>query len=390
MARTKADKNSTDPATGKFLPPGVTYLGPSKYRARKLIKGNRVSNVCDTARLAREWLADAEASVRRDEYVDRRPLSRLTVKDLVDRFVAEVLVDGGPRRGAAEDRASHIPSILNDRIASISLADLGPADVTAWRKRLLVHYKPATVVKRMNLLSQVFSYARAELKVPMKENPASAENASRPRNADVQRTRRLNLADAAAVRAATEAGEDPPPNEEARLLAEVAKSKNPHDLLMVRFAIAQAVRRGESTGLRWGDVDLEGRVLTLHGRHRRGTKENDHATREPEQRPLMREAADLLRSMLPEDGKPDPDEVIFKVGDPTAFSVRMGRMMRRAGLVGLRFHDLRREATTRLASRYPVHADLRRVTGHSNAATMERYYQPRPGDLARQGDDAAD
>ena len=104
----------------------------------------------------------------------------------------------------------------------------------------------------------------------------------------------------------------------------------------------------------------------------------------------MREAADLLRSMLPEDGKPDPDEVIFKVGDPTAFSVRMGRMMRRAGLVGLRFHDLRREATTRLASRYPVHADLRRVTGHSNAATMERYYQPRPGDLARQGDDAAD
>lgn len=390
MARTKAEENAKDPATGRPLPLGVTFLGPMRYRARRLIKGSRASKVLDTARLAREWLSDTEASVRRDEYVDRRPLSKTSVRDLVDRFVREVLVDGGPRRGAAEDRASHIPSILTDQIAALTLADLGPADITSWRDRQLNRYAPATVLKRMNLLSSVIAHARAEWRTPLRENPASAENAPRPKNSDVKRSRRLNLADAAAVRAATEAGLEAPLGEEARLLAQVAKSKNPADLLMVKFALAQAVRRGEAVGMRWGDVDLDGRVLTLHGRHRRGTKGNDHATREPEQRPLMREAAELLRSMLPEDGKPDPNEAVFKIGDPTAFSVRMGRMMRRAGLIGLRFHDLRREATTRLAPRYPVHADLRRVTGHSNAATMERYYQPRPGDLARQGDDAAD
>lgn len=48
----------------------------------------------------------------------------------------------------------------------------------------------------------------------------------------------------------------------------------------------------------------------------------------------------------------------------------------------LHFHDLRREATSRLAERLEMH-ELMRVTGHKDTRMLARYYEPRPEDLAK-------
>ena len=213
-------------------------------------------------------------------------------------------------------------------LAELTLARLVPGDICEWRDRMLNKVAPATVLKRMNLLSSIIKHARGEWRIPMKENPATADNARRPAYADVKRTRRLDEAPAAEVAAALARGDDAPLDEEARLLAAVAGSCCPADLLMVRFAIAQATRCGEATGLRWRDVDIEGRVLTLHGRHRRGTKTNDLRVRPPEERPLMKEAADLLRMMLPKSGQPDPDcEQAWKRGSDSLSVQFRGRQV---------------------------------------------------------------
>lgn len=101
MARNKAVENTLDPATGRSLPPGVTFLGRMRYRARKSMPGGeRLGRTFETARLAREWLEDIAAEVRRDEYVDRRPLDASKVRDIVVRFVDERMKDGGDRRAA--------------------------------------------------------------------------------------------------------------------------------------------------------------------------------------------------------------------------------------------------------------------------------------------------
>jgi integrase len=51
-------------------------------------------------------------------------------------------------------------------------------------------------------------------------------------------------------------------------------------------------------------------------------------------------------------------------------------------LTDLRFHDLRHEATSCLASIFPMH-ELTKITGHKDPRMLMRYYHPRAEDLAK-------
>jgi integrase len=51
-------------------------------------------------------------------------------------------------------------------------------------------------------------------------------------------------------------------------------------------------------------------------------------------------------------------------------------------LVDLHFHDLRHEATSRLAEIFPMH-ELTKITGHKDPRMLMRYYHPKAEDLAR-------
>lgn len=51
-------------------------------------------------------------------------------------------------------------------------------------------------------------------------------------------------------------------------------------------------------------------------------------------------------------------------------------------LLDLHFHDLRHEATTRLANIFELH-ELMKVTGHLDTRMLARYYHPKGSDLAK-------
>ncbi|MCY1555644.1 hypothetical protein D9M68_923230 [compost metagenome] len=51
-------------------------------------------------------------------------------------------------------------------------------------------------------------------------------------------------------------------------------------------------------------------------------------------------------------------------------------------LADLRFHDLRHEATSRLAETFPLH-ELTRITGHQDTRMLMRYYHPKAEYLAK-------
>lgn len=53
-----------------------------------------------------------------------------------------------------------------------------------------------------------------------------------------------------------------------------------------------------------------------------------------------------------------------------------------AHLADLHFHDLRHEATSRLADIFEAH-ELAKVTGHKDLKMVLRYYHPRAEDLAK-------
>ncbi|OUJ09208.1 site-specific integrase [Gluconobacter sp. DsW_058] len=344
-----------DPATGRALPAGVEYRGKGQYRARKRIAGGeRIHQTFSSAKLARRWLDTTSAKLELGQFQDTRPLERQTVRELVERYVREEM------QARENDRKGHIPAILQDEIAQLALVDLTSTAVRGFRDRLADKYSAATVVKRLNLLAAICQHAIAEWDVPFAKNPAAATAVKRPAGADKKRNRRL-------------VGD-----EYERLLEVMAKSPWPDDVAFVRFAIEQGTRREEALTLRWRDIDFDRHSLsfaktkTMHRAIERG----------PEIRPLTPGAARLLRTLQTQRRSSQPGDLVFDIGSKDAFSVRFGRMTKKAGLRDLTFHDLRHEATSRLARIYTNPLELRRVTGHKDIKSLDRYYQPHTEDLA--------
>jgi len=71
-------------------------------------------------------------------------------------------------------------------------------------------------------------------------------------------------------------------------------------------------------------------------------------------RPLTPGAARLLRALQAQRKSSQPGDLVFDIDSKDAFSVRFGRITKKAGLRDLTFHDLRHEATSRLARIYTL------------------------------------
>ena len=142
------------------------------------------------------------------------------------------------------------------------------------------------------------------------------------------------------------------------------------------------MRRSEIAELRWRFIDLEKRVA-----HLPDTK-NGNARDVP----LSTKAVTLL-SHLKECSKQTDDKVFDMRAD--AITRAFDRAVKRAReryeqansqcddtfLRDLRFHDLRHEATSRLAEIFPMH-ELTKITGHKDPRMLMRYYHPKAEDLA--------
>ncbi|MCW2236819.1 tyrosine-type recombinase/integrase [Azospirillum canadense] len=348
---------SVDPATGLRLPTGVECRGDGQYRARKLIDGSRHSQTFATAAAARAWLEEVSVDARRNAFRDLREARRTTLRDVIDRYEREALGANSELLGAQELRTGHLPTIRADPVCDITMARLERHHIAQFRNRMRkAGYAKATIVRRLNILAKIIRYAIQEFGLGITDNPASSANVARPAYADVCRDRRL-------------VGD-----EEERLIAAMETSCNSWDVWLVRWAIAQAMRRGETFALRWCDIDQERRVVTVHGRSGIRNKNGSVA----ERRPLMPEAIAILQQ-IPHGGPNDP---VFPAGPRGAFSKRFERLVAAAGIADLTYHDLRHEATSRLAKRYNNKLDLMRVTGHRTLKSLNRYYNVQPEELA--------
>ncbi|OYW91027.1 MAG: hypothetical protein B7Z23_08865 [Pseudomonadales bacterium 32-61-5] len=76
--------------------------------------------------------------------------------------------------------------------------------------------------------------------------------------------------------------------------------------------------------------------------------------------------------------------LVFKKRQPLPVTLRLWEEVQKTDqtLVDLHFHDLRHEATSRLADHFLLH-ELMKVTGHKSSSMLSRYYHPKAEDLAR-------
>jgi len=134
------------------------------------------------------------------------------------------------------------------------------------------------------------------------------------------------------------------------------------------FAIETAMRAGEICNMAWEDVDLERRTV-----HLPKTKNGN-----PRTVPLSTTAVKVLKGLQ---GLEDCKRKTFGLKSDS-LDVNFRKIRNKCLIDDLHFHDLRREALTRLATKVDV-LNLAKISGHTDLRILQRvYYAPDMADLA--------
>lgn len=275
---------------------------------------------------------------------DRQPTSRsdsIRLADLLKRYETEV---SAQKRGADRE-AFKIRVLLRSPIATLRLSKVTSAMIAAYRDQRLQVVKAGTVRRELALLRHCFEIARREWGIPTGRNPFLDVKMPSVANS---RDRRLEATDHKALQIA------------------LNRSTAWYLAPMIELAIETGMRRGELLALQWSHVAVKERIATLpmtkNGRSRRV--------------PLTNRAASII-SALPRKG-----QYLFPV-KPGTFGEAWERLVKRASLDDLRFHDLRHEAISRFFELGLSVPEVALISGHRDYRMLLRYTHIRAEDVAR-------
>ena len=363
--------------------------GASQWEAQIRRRGYPTQSRTFTTKTdAETWARIIESEMSRGVWVSRTEAESTTLLEAVGRYEIEIIPS---KKGLVQEKS--VVRILKALpLAKRPIASIRSADIATLRDDWLKDYQAATVVRRLAVLSHIFSIARKEWGMESLANPVSVIRKPQLSNS---RTRRVLLEPKKATKRAKPAAKlEDLPDEVSRIIGVSGSDALPPITVL---AIETAMRRGEIANLTWDYIDLKRRVAHL-------PKTKNGSARDV---PLSRRAIAALAPLHKAYSKKNAEEDnrVFKIrGDAItrAFERAVERARRNyidecesAGktpqakyLTDLRFHDLRHEAISRLASVFPLH-ELTKITGHKDPRMLMRYYHPRAEDLVKRLDAAS-
>jgi integrase len=320
---------------------------------------------------AESWAKVTESEMIRGVFVSKVSAEKSTLGQLLERYIEEVT----PTHRGREPEAARLKMLAQRSICKRSVASLRAEDFAKFRDARLKephsrHARakgvksdktvgPATVHMELGLFQKIIEHASREWGISLPENPVKAAQKPKLPNG---RERRLSK------------------DEEKRLFDSLDKCRNPCMKPIVLLAIETAMRQGELLSLTWGKIDFSvpaAHLPTTKNGHRRDV-------------PLSKRAVQILRAILRQTFDKaakdlTPDEKKKRVFPTSASAVKQAwnRVVIRAGIEDLHFHDTRHEATSRMAARIPNALALASITGHRDMQMLKRYYHPRTSDLAK-------
>jgi len=211
-----------------------------RRQARIIRKGHPdVTKTFRTKQDAERWSRATEVAIDKGALVATAASERITLGDLVGRYLHEVT----PTLKGAQDDAIRLRALMRHPICRLAIARVTPSRIAKFRDERLGMVHPGTVIRELAYLSAIFNHARREWEVGV-ENPVSKV---RKPSAPAGRERILSL------------------DEEAKLIDALKPSgrRSPWVRPLVQVALETAMRRGELLSLRWKDVSLESRTATL-------------------------------------------------------------------------------------------------------------------------------
>ena len=317
------------------------------------------------ARHARDWGERLSKQLARPGAIEARAAARakpdcptehspLSVAGLIKRYIDYV----DPIQPLGQSKRAILKAIsVFQPLASKLAAQLDHEDILAYaRARKLKGVGPATVGQDLIYLRGVLAMAK----------PAFGLEAvsARPIDEVLPLLRQLGLVGPSGKRDRRPTGE-----ELKRLYAHFEGQTAHHSTKipmrdLCEYAIWTGKRESEICRVRWADLDPAGRVTTQilrdmkHPRHKIG---NDFRY------PLLGEAYDIVSR------QPKLDERIFPF-KANSVSQRFTYACRVLKIEHLHFHDLRREAASRLFEEGYVPHEVAQVTGHKSLDTLWQVY----------------
>jgi len=288
---------------------------------------------------AKRWAAEQEIQTS-----ETLPSTKAhTLHQLLQRFEREVLPSYKSQR-----TTSSLLCYWKRELPDQQLEHLTPQDIANYRdKRLTQHVSGSTVNRELNQLSKIIDTAIREWGWFDRANPVRA--VTRPKNPR-HRDRR------------------PSTNELERLRKECIRSNNLMMWAVIDFAVESGMRQGEILSLRIEDIDFVHRTL-----HLEETKNGD--SRDV---PLSNNAVRILKDIC---GERHEGCVFNNWTTDDGFRSTFYRIRSRAGIEGLRFHDLRHEAASRFFERGLNQFQVAAITGHRSLQSLYRYTHLKAKDL---------
>ncbi len=293
---------------------------------------------------AEKWARDLEAQVDRfGAAPDTRLLEVTTLGDLLERYQREV----SPTKRGAVQEIQRIDVLRRHDLAYRTLIGLSQQDIASFRDERLASVAPSTVVRELAILSHVIEVAIRDWGYPLSRNVVKLVRRPVIRN---ERSRRLKR------------------DEEQRLLAGCDAGQIPFFKTLIIVAIETGMRRGELLGLQWDDISHNRRVITLHMTKNGSGREV----------PLSQRAFDALMTWKAE--CPVDQSTVFPTTSG-ALEQAWRRLLKRVGIEGLRFHDLRHEGVSRLFERGLNMIEVSSISGHKELRMLKRYTHLSADDL---------
>lgn len=290
---------------------------------------------------AQKWAKSIEREIEVSAFrPQERPIGKSRFSDLISRYKEEVT----PKKRSRYQEEGRISRILKHPIAQEFVSHLTTRQFALYRDERLLFVGPQTVRHDLNLMNHIIKVAMSEWDVPIVKNPVSDLRKPIP---PAGRKRRLNNGELERIRTAS------------------LGCRSAYLWPIIEFALETAMRRGEILNLSWSNIDFDRGLAVLPL-----TKNGSARTV-----PLSAKAKAVLKGIgLRRQGR------VFVVGN-AALRLAWDRMLVRAEIVDLHFHDLRHEAISRLFEKRLTIAEVALISGHKDVRMLFRYTHLRAEDL---------
>ena len=296
---------------------------------------------------AAEWSKKTQDQLRLGLYQEgtkNHVNPRVTFREAIEKYIPAHSIHKGNHKTEAG-----ILSILANRWEGKNLSAISKQDIVLLKDDLLAKGRAASTVNHyLNALSQLYQIASNEWGLKLSNPIVGIKRMSEPQG----RMKRLSI------------------EAESALLSYC--NLNGFDYLanIIVIAIETGMRSGEILSMRWEDVDFVNRRALL-----RHTKNGDSR-----QVPLTNRAKQILEQL----SSKETDELVF---EPCRWAIRrhFAKAVKQSAkshkgaqnpFIGLRFHDLRHEALSRLSDKGLNVIEIAHISGHRTLTMLKRYTHP--------------